>query len=488
MYLNSKCNNYSIKKQSIYYTGKIFSTLNFILFTLFFFTSYASAQYSIIGQFPNLKGQKIKLMGYSGLSEYVIDSLNIPQNGIFNLKYSKKDLGIGYISDVENKSYLIILEEGGVEIKGESIGSPETIETLKGSENIIFTKYIVQHAKREQVLSAWYYLQKKYQNDKFYSNQKTYNQLIVTEINRIEKDDFNYLSKLSNTSYVYWYLPLRKLLSSSSKVLQYGANEIASTINSFRILNFSDYRFYKSGLYKDAIQSHYWLLENRGWLSLDSIYQDMNTSTSLILESVETNPILYNDLSKYLFEYFEKHSLFEASKYLALNVLNQKKIKINDNLSNQLEFYRSIKIGNIAPEIIFNGDIVKDGAVIKSPLKLSEIISPFKVIIFGASWCSSCNDEIKDLLPLYPKWQSKGLEVLFISMDTEINTFKNYTLKMPFISTCDYKKWDTKAAKDYFIFSSPTFFLLDNENKILLRPKSIKAIDAWVDYNTYTIQ
>ena len=54
---------------------------------------------------------------------------------------------------------------------------------------------------------------------------------------------------------------------------------------------------------------------------------------------------------------------------------------------------------------------------------------------------------------------------------------------MPFISSCDYKKWDTQAAKDYFVSSSPTMYLLDKNNKIILRPKWVKAIDTWVDYN-----
>jgi uncharacterized protein (TIGR02145 family) len=36
------------------------------------------------------------------------------------------------------------------------------------------------------------------------------------------------------------------------------------------------------------------------------------------------------------------------------------------------------------------------------------------------------------------------------------------------------KKWDTQAAKDYYISSSPSIFLLDRNNRILLKPQFIK--------------
>jgi len=223
-------------------------------------------------------------------------------------------------------------------------------------------------------------------------------------------------------------------------------------------------------------------------LPLDSIYKDMNLSTDFLLKSIATNEKILNELTKYLFEYFEKHSLFQASEYLALKVLNQKNVTLNANLMNQLESYRSMKIGNIAPDIIFSGEVLKSGFEIKTPTRLSEISSNYKVVIFGASWCASCSEEMAQLLPLYSKWKSKGLEVIFISIDTESKAFHDYTKLMPFISSCDYKKWDTQAAKDYFVSSSPTIYLLDKSNKIILRPKLIKAIDTWVDYNMASLK
>jgi hypothetical protein len=66
-------------------------------------------------------------------------------------------------------------------------------------------------------------------------------------------------------------------------------------------------------------------------------------------------------------------------------------------------------------------------------------------------------------------------------MDTDVDSYKKYTQNFPFISMCDYKKWDTKAAVDYSVFASPTIFLLDSNRTIVSRPNSTSQLNAWVD-------
>jgi thiol-disulfide isomerase/thioredoxin len=113
---------------------------------------------------------------------------------------------------------------------------------------------------------------------------------------------------------------------------------------------------------------------------------------------------------------------------------------------------------------------------------LSDIQSDYKVVAFGASWCPRCAEELAQLHPLYKKWKSKGVEVVFISLDTDKASFKEFSSIFDFVSMCDYQKWENKAVNDYHVFATPTFFLLDKDDKIILRPNSVKQVDAWVDY------
>lgn len=126
---------------------------------------------------------------------------------------------------------------------------------------------------------------------------------------------------------------------------------------------------------------------------------------------------------------------------------------------------------------------MKNGLAIKTPNRLYDIQSDYKVVIFGASWCPKCGEELSQLLSVYQKWKSKGVEVVFVSLDTDKKVFNDFSSVFPFVSMCDYNKWNTQAAKDYYVFASPTMFLLDHKSEILLRPHSVKQVDAWVDWN-----
>lgn len=49
----------------------------------------------------------------------------------------------------------------------------------------------------------------------------------------------------------------------------------------------------------------------------------------------------------------------------------------------------------------------------------------------------------------------------FLLYDT-LQAFKSIKRIYTFISSCDYKKWDSQAVKDYYVFATPTIYLLQN--------------------------
>jgi thiol-disulfide isomerase/thioredoxin len=249
----------------------------------------------------------------------------------------------------------------------------------------------------------------------------------------------------------------------------------------FRKLDYTDTRLYKSGLLKDVIESHFWLIENSG-RTIDSVYIEMKKSIDHMVENLLDDEKKLSEITEYLFKLLEKRSLFDASEYLALKLLTQNSCTVNNDFAKQLEAYRAMKKGNKAPDILFKGDVLKSGTIVETPNRLSDIQATYKLVIFGASWCPKCAEELGQMLPLLDKWKSKGIEVVFISLDTDAVLYKNFTKIFPFISMCDYQKWDTQAAQDYYIFATPTFYLLDKDQNIVLRPSTVAQLDSWVNY------
>jgi len=436
----------------------------------------------ISGNFSQLVQQEIRLEGFDGLNTYPIAKIQTDDKGNFALAYTNQDFGIGYLISAEDKPLFVVLSGEDVTIVGESLSFAETIKVQQGKENLLFQQYAFEHPKREQALSAWIYLQNMYKADALFSVQPKTIQAIQTEIARIKKEDDTFLNNLPKNTYVSWYLPMRKLLSSVSVVAQYRTNEIKPTIEQLRKIDFNDKRLYKSGLFKEAIDNHYWLLENSG-KSLDSVFVEMSISINHLVDNLAGNDKMLNVVTEYLFDLLERHSLFKASEYLALKVLNQEGCTLNEDLAKQLETYRAMKKGNVAPDILFLMDAIAPAYTKDNfPKNLSAIDADYKLIVFGASWCPKCVQELPELGKIYPKLKENKVEVVFVSLDDDKNTFANFVKIFPFISVCDYQKWEGKVVNDYYVFGTPTMFLLDKKREILLRPTSVKQVEAWVDW------
>ncbi len=445
----------------------------------------ASAQ-SITGNLSLLVNQPIKLEGFNGLKTYPISTSTIDEKGNFKLIYSISDYGVGYLMSANEKPLFVILSGEDVEIVGEALSYTETIKITKGQENKWFEQYAKEQPLREQALSAWVYLEKIYTQDALFAVQEHPIKNIQTEKLRIKAEDAAFLANLLKESYVSWFLPTRKLVSSVSTVAQYRPEEIPSSIAAFRAMDYTDQRLYKSGLFKDAIESHFWLLENCG-RSLDSVFIEMQHSIDAMMINLVKDEQKLNEVTDYLFDLLERHSLFQASEYLAIKVLNETSCTINSDLAKQLESYRAMKKGNTAPDIIFKGDNYAPGyEQNNTPNTLSDIKSKYTVVVFGASWCQKCTEDLPEIAKHYSKWKAQGVEVVFVSLDENNEMFKNFTSIFPFISFCDYQKWNSTAAKDYYVFGTPTMYLLNDKREILLRPNSVNQMDGWVDW--YLVQ
>ena len=286
---------------------------------------------------------------------------------------------------------------------------------------------------------------------------------------------------LETESYLKWFLPRRKLLSSISNIARHRPEEIPNTIARFRSMDYNDPLLYKSGLLRETLESHFWLIENSG-LSLDEVYGEMNFSIDIIIDNLEDNLKTQGEIIEFLFRLLEKRSLFKSSEYLALKVLNKTSCNLNDDLAAQLESYRTMKIGSIAPDFEFTGDGVYSGyESLQLPKKLSDVNTNYTVLVFGSSWCPSCPQELMQIAGFYKKWKNHDIEVVFVSLDQDSELFKRFATPFPFISISDYKKWDSPIVKSYHVFATPTIFLLGEKREILLRPNSVEQLDLWID-------
>jgi thiol-disulfide isomerase/thioredoxin len=198
--------------------------------------------------------------------------------------------------------------------------------------------------------------------------------------------------------------------------------------------------------------------------SIDSKSKEANT---IWLKTLKNQPIKQQEIAEFCFTLLEKKGLTKASEHIALSMLNNDNCQLNDKQTDLFEQYRKLAIGKTAPNINLNNQ-----------KNLKELKNTYKLVVFGASWCPNCQTDYPSLIGKYKKLkENHDLEIVYVSIDTDKNAFKEYYKDAPFVTFCDTEGWKTQAAKDYHVFATPTYILLDRELKILAKINSPEHLE-----------
>lgn len=436
----------------------------------------AQAQYTVRGSFSQLAQQQVELVTFSGTASHTIARCTVGQDGRFALAYSAADFGVGQLRAENQQSYVVLLSAQELVLEGLDMSTTESVTILQGQDQRNFIAYSIMHERRLQCLDAWDYLCAVYHRDPLFNAKESMARTIVMERARVRAEDAAFLSALDSGGYLYYYLTHRKLISSVKGIAKYHSYKAPETIDALRSIDYSSDRFYSSGLLGDAVYSLFWLIEHT-IASPSERHQEMTLSIDKIFASARHDSDRLASIAESIFLILEKHSLIEVSEYLAVKMLQEKSCTLGDDFASQLESYQAMQVGSVVSDIALCGDVYAPslaGAAV--PSGLSRIEAEYKVVVFGASWCPQCPQELAQLSQAYDLMSDHGAEILFVSLDTDAAQFKTFVKAFPFISTCDYQKWSGDAVRSWHVFATPTMYLLDSDHKIVLRATSADHI------------
>jgi len=179
---------------------------------------------------------------------------------------------------------------------------------------------------------------------------------------------------------------------------------------------------------------------------------------------------------EYLLDGYKKFGFDNVLNYIVENYVIKDDLcldqKLTAALDKRIEQAKKFKVGIIVPNIEIpnlSGSIVE----------LNKIKSEKILLIFYASWCPHCQTLLPQVYEFYKNQKEKKLEVVAISIDTSkadrLNFVKTHGLN-EWLNACDLKGWDGKAAVDYFIYATPTMFLVDKDRKLIGMPKTVEEL------------
>jgi thiol-disulfide isomerase/thioredoxin len=203
-------------------------------------------------------------------------------------------------------------------------------------------------------------------------------------------------------------------------------------------------------------------------LSLDQQEIQFCLAVDGIMTHVSDDPPLRSFVTDFLLEGFELLGMEKVQLYMAENYLDENcGSGVAEVVLSRMEGYRAMSKGATAPDFE-----IRD--MHGSTHQLSRLGKPYVLVIFWSSTCEHCQDMLRQLSSWYQSKNLSDIEVVAISLDESKLDFERYTetLNPGWIHAHDPLSWEGKVAGDFFIYATPSLFLLDRERNILARPKS----------------
>ena len=432
--------------------------------------SQGTQEYSVSGTINGCKGEKIILSMISGKEIINIDSSTLDKNCSFHFNFKQADYKGIFRLSVNDSNYAdVIFNRENIAIESEINDLDGKIKIIKSEENKIlyfFKNKITGINDSIATLSSTG--QMLYEKDPAGNSaqlRKLAKQIEILEAQKrilsdsiVLKNPEFFVSKILKAS----LLPDFKAYLKKKDAAPYPNEAAFLKEHFFDNLDFADSNLLHTDIIFDKIGEYF-----RYFADPPSVENYKEAIDFILIRSAANKNVseyIFNTLMR-TFDHSDWDEVYTyvVDKYLALNTCSDnEKAK---SLAEKSTAIKSLKTGNTAPTIV-SSDLAG------KTQNLDSLKPSYTLVVFWASWCDYCEDAMPELKNIYATYKPKGLEIFSVSLDSITQNWIDGTVKfsIPWINTCDLKGFDSPAVKDYNIWRTPTYFLLDSENKIIAKP------------------
>jgi peroxiredoxin len=441
----------------------------YLLILMIFFGNNSFAQQieiKIIG--TNGKALLFKL---SGEKIVAIDSVNSGE-GVYRFSFDKNKHHTGfYRLTFKNSKWLDFICDGkDVAIETEVNNILDSLKVIKSESNKIYYEFVKLNTDYKTKTELLQLMLARYPKEDGYY-QTTKEKLIQVQ------EDYNYFvnvtAQVNPKSFIARYvrsaqLPVIDTEIPTDKQLPYLKSHALDNVN-----------FNDDGLiFSDAFTNksiEYLTYYKNPQLLMGLLEKEFEAAIDTILNKAKVNDIVYKHIVEYLLDGFKKFGFDNSVDYIVENYVIKDDLCLDEKLGNTIERRiqqaRNFKVGNVVPNIVLpdsNGLLVE----------LNKLNADKTLIIFYASWCPHCQSLLPKVYDIYKKQEERRFEVLAISIDSSRTDWLNFIRNnnLDWINVSDLKDWDGKATTEYFIYATPTMFLVDKRKEVIAKPLSIEEL------------
>lgn len=430
--------------------------MNKFFFLFVFLLAFSvNAQFKVTGEINNYFNKDVKVRIFNGPSDVLINKVTTDKNGKFTVNIPQKYSGIVRFTDFSNQAILDLLSDN------ENLNFKVTYQNHTFNDLVInegksaqgFKEFSMHEGLNDMKANIFPIIKPLYnETDEFFK-------AIQKEEQRIQK-----LSHQTESPLLKYYISISELANT-----QFDA-KIAADIHKDkiqkRLINDNNYlegTGFMAKLVLDYLRSSIY-----GATSQEQINTIIEKELDLLLEKADLEtPRGQNVLSSvFLVLPSQQFSSLLEKYYDKANALT---CEITDELKSNLSAHNNTVLGNVVPNIIFKEPV-------KGYKSLYDVKADQKIIIFWASWCPACNDEMPYVQEYYRNFKQNGGEIISISLDFDAESFKSATQGFEWVNYTELLQWDTKAVADYGVTVTPTLFLVDKDNKLVKKATHISEL------------
>jgi peroxiredoxin len=434
--------------------------------------SFNSAQIVNI-RVNNLNLEKTALYSLSGETQELVDSVSSNLSGTFHFKLNQSHPGFYRLAFDNNRRVDFIYDNEDVELFTDAINIFDSLKVIKSESNKIYFDFVKLNRDYKTKTELLQIVLTNYpQADEYYQATKE-------KLAQVQEEYLYFVnasSQVSPNSYIARYVRSSQLPVINS-VIQVEEQLIYLKSHSLDNVNFYD----DDLIYSDAFTNktiEYLTYYRNPQLPLELLEKEFMAAVDSILYKAKVNEIVYTHIVEYLLDGFKKFGFDNVINYIVDNYVIKDDLcldqKLTSALDRRIQQSKNFKVGNSVPNIILPDSSGSD-------IELNKIQTSQILIIFYASWCPHCQTLLPQIYDLYKNQEEKKIEVLAISIDTTRTDWLNFIRNnnLDWLNACDLEGWNGNAASDYYLYATPTMFLINKEKKILLSSPSLNELSEW---------
>jgi thiol-disulfide isomerase/thioredoxin len=446
--------------------------LIFLSLILLYVTSYPQKVNITI---HGINNDKAHLYSLEGEKTFLIDSINTSGDDNFDYSFLPTQHHSGfYRISFDSQKYLdFVIDNEDVEIEMDANNILDSVKVIKSESNKIYYQFVKLNKDYKTKTELLQLILARYpQEDEYY--QKTNEKLI--QVQEEYRYFVNVTAQVIHNSFIARYvrtaqLPVIDVEIPFDKQLVYLKSSALNDVN------FSDDGLiYSAAFTSKAIE--YLTYYRNPQLPLGLLEKEFESAIDTILNKAKVNDIVYKHIVEYLLDGFKKFDFDNVINYIVENYIIKDELCLDEKLQTALERRiqqsKNFKDGYTVPNII-----IQDPS--DSLIDLNKIKSEKTLIIFYASWCPHCQTLLPRIHELYKIQNENTIEVLAVSIDTSKTDWLNFvrTYNLNWLNVSDLKGWAGQTVLDYFIYATPTMFLIDKRLKLIAKPSSIEELNKW---------